>query len=376
MRLALVTETYPPEINGVAMTLRRIVAGLRRRGHAVEVIRPRRDHEIEAPVMPDDATFLVPSVPLPFYPELKLGLPTATRLAARWRQRRPDVVHVATEGLLGLSALRAARDRRIPVTSSYHTRFDLFSLHYGWAKVLAPAIRSYMRSFHARATCTMVPSPDVLQTLAADGIRNGRVVGRGVDSALFHPGRRTEGMRSRWGIDDDALAVISTSRLAAEKNLHVTVEAFRAIREHVPDARLVLVGGGPLQSDLEGIEGTVLVGPVEHADVGAHLAAADLFLFPSTTETFGNVLPEAMACGLAAVAYDYAAAAMHIEHGANGIAVPFDEDAAFVREAVGLAQEPARRRAIGDAAAATAAGIGWSRIVGAFEALAEEAVRR
>lgn len=375
MRLTLVTETYPPEINGVAMTLGRLVAGLRRRGHRVGVVRPRQDHERGAPEQPDDDTLLVGSLPLPLYPELRLGLPGATRLAAHWRRRRPHVVHVATEGLLGLSALIAARARRLPLTSSYHTRFDLFSRHYGLARVLAPAIRGYLRSFHAHASCTMVPSPDVRQALTADGLRNCRVVGRGVDLDLFHAGRRAERMRRRWEVSDDALVLISTSRLAPEKNLPLTAEAFRAVRARVPGARLVLVGGGPLTEEMRGVEGAVLVGPVPHEEVGAHLAAADLFLFPSLTETFGNVLSEAMACGLPAVAFHYAAAGMHLVNDQNGIAVPVGNERLFVDEAVRLAESPALRRRLGTAASARAATMGWPRIVDSFVGLARDAMR-
>ena len=362
--MVLVTETYPPEINGVAMTLDRLVTGLRERGHDVTVVRPRQRHEHERDTAQDER--LQPSIPLPFYNALRLGLPTHGAPYPVAGEERPDVVHIATEGFLGISALRAALHRRIPVISSYHTRFDDFGRHYGLG-FLGPALRAHLKSFHNKTQATLVPSPSIRDSLVTQGFRHCHVLGRGLDAKHFHPARRREGKRAAWGMGEEDPILICTSRLAPEKNLGLALRAFDAVRERVPGARLVLVGSGPLQERLRGQSGVVVVGAVPHDEVGAHLSAADVFLFPSETETFGNVLTEAMACGLATVSYDYAASAMHVQHGRNGLQVELGDADGFVREAVRVAEDGALRRRLGVAARNTAAALDWDHIVAQFE---------
>lgn len=367
------TETYPPEINGVAMTLEHLVTGLRERGHTVTVVRPRQHHERARRPGPHGDR-LQPSIPLPFYPVLRLGLPTQSAPFPVAGPHRPDVVHIATEGFLGIRALRAARHRRIPVTSGYHTRFDDYGRHYGIG-FLATPLRAHLRSFHNKTRFTMVPSTSQRAALERQGFRNCRVVGRGLDATTFHPGRRAEGMRASWGIGEDHPVLIATSRLAPEKNVGLVLRAFDAARERVPEARLVLVGSGPLQPSLQGRDGTVVVGAVPHAEVGAHLAAGDLFLFPSETETFGNVLTEAMASGTATVSYDYAASGMHVRDSVNGLKVPLGDEEGFVRAVVRAATDAGLRRRLGRAARATAERLDWAHVVTAFEALLLRAAR-
>ena len=373
MRLTLVTETYPPEVNGVAMTLERLVHGMRSRGHDVRVVRPRQASDDGARA---NGEHLVASIPLPFYPELRLGLPARRALRALWRSERPDVVHVATEGFLGISARRAAADLRLPVTSSYHTNFDQFSLHYGMAKVLAPFLEAQLKTFHNRTRATLVPSPSVEERLRAAGYRNVRILGRGVDLDAFTPDRRAEHKREAWGVSEEELAIVHVGRLAPEKNLDLAIEAYRQVRARRDDARLILVGDGPSRASLEKLEGAVLVGMVPHREVGAHLASGDLFLFPSLTETFGNVLTEALACGLATVSFDYAASAAHVVHLESGLKAPFGDAAAFVHEAVRAATDEDLRRRLGAAALDTGRALGWPRVVDQFQDALARAMRR
>ncbi len=194
MRLTVVTETYPPEVNGVAMTIGHLVEGMRQRGHQVEVIRPRQADDPNSGQNKGD--FLVPGLPLPGYSELRLGLPQAWRLRRRWRQQRPDLVHVVTEGPLGWSALAAAKGLGIPATSGFHTNFDHYSTHYGFGW-LRPMVSTYLRTFHRRAQATLVPTEALAATLAGEGIPGVRVVGRGIDLALFSPQCRNEALRQK-----------------------------------------------------------------------------------------------------------------------------------------------------------------------------------
>ncbi|MDB5802404.1 MAG: glycoside hydrolase [Rhodocyclales bacterium] len=361
MKIAYITETWPPELNGVALTAARVVNHLRTRGHGVELVRPRQ----YAGDAGDAETVTVPGVPLPMYRELKFGLPARQRLLKRWRQSRPDVVHIATEGPLGWSACSAARALDIPVTSDFRTRFDEYGGIYG-VKAVVPLVRAYLRGFHNRTACTFVPTEEIATELSSQGFRNLVVSGRGVDGAAYSPFYRSESLRRSWkAIGPVALYV---GRLAAEKNLMTVVEAFEAIQIAEPTAQLVFVGDGPMREELEArCPYAIFAGYQRGSILAAYYASADMFLFPSLTETFGNVTLEAMASGLPVVAYDTAAAGVHIQDEVNGMTVAPGDQFAFVRAAVSLACDEPLRERLGEAARQTARSASWSHILADFE---------
>lgn len=373
MKLALVTETYPPEINGVAMTLSQLANGLVARGRAVEVIRPRQSKEVDHPRGSFAETngvshWLVPGMPIPLYMSLRMGLPVAPALQRRWRQDPPDVVHVATEGPLGLAALYAASRLRLPVTSSFHTNFHQYSDHYGLKAGQDVALR-YLRWFHNRTRCTMVPTDEMRSQLSASGFQRLSIMARGVDTQLFDPARRSDELRRSWGAGPQDPVLIYVGRLAAEKNLGLAVRSFLEVQAAWPSARFVLVGDGP------GAEGLKSKYPQFHyaglrrgADLAACYASADLFVFPSITETFGNVITEAMASGLVVLSYDYAAARQYLKNGENGYSAKLGDSAAFVARALEIARAPERWPAVRAAARATALTITWEAIIRRFEA--------
>lgn len=367
LRVAVVTETYPPEINGVAATIARVVEGLRGRGHEVQLVRPRQDQGEAAAAEPGFAELLMRGLPIPRYPQLKLGLPARRALLRQWTTHRPDVVHVVTEGPLGWSALQAASHLRLPVVSDFRTNFHAYSQHYGVAWLRDP-IMAYLRKFHNRTACTMVPTETLRNELRRIGFRRLRVVSRGVDTRLFDPVRRSMTLRRDWGAGDADTVVISVGRLAPEKNLGSLVDAFRAMREQDPGMRLVLVGDGPDRARLQQrCPEAIFAGVHRGEDLAMHYASADVFLFPSLTETFGNVLPEAMASGLAVVGHRYAAAAQLLQHDENGLLVPYGDNEAFVAAARSLAGRTARIQALGRAARAVATTMDWARVVAAVE---------
>src|SRR3954463_1261556 len=184
MRITIVTETWPPEINGVALTVQSLAQGLASLGHSIEVVRPRQDDEAAATIAGLDHV-AVPGAALPRYPGLKFGLPAHRRLHRRWKARRPDVLYVATEGPLGLTALGAARRLRIPVSTGFHTRFDDYARHYGFG-FLTPIVYAYLRRFHNHADATLVPTAELAGFLDSNRFRNARLLRRAVDTQLFH----------------------------------------------------------------------------------------------------------------------------------------------------------------------------------------------
>ena len=346
LRIACVTETYPPEVNGVAMTVARLVQALRERGHDVQVVRPRQAGDAGGVSANGHGDVLVRGMPIPRYEGLRMGLPCKRRLVRLWTRHRPDVVHIATEGPLGRSALLAARALGLPVCSEFRTNFHAYSRHYGLG-FLRGAIIAYLRRFHNATQCTMVPTRALHDELAGEGFRNLRTVARGVDVRRFDPAHRSEALRAQWGAAPGDLVVTCVGRLAPEKNLDTLLVAFEAIRRTQPRARLVLVGDGPMRPSLQArCPDAVFAGQRLGDELAAHYASADLFLFPSVTETFGNVTTEALASGLAVVAFDYAAARRLIEDGVNGSLAPLADDAAFVAQAVRTAADLARCRAL------------------------------
>jgi glycosyltransferase involved in cell wall biosynthesis len=338
MRVAIITETWPPEINGVALTVQSLARGLAALDHAVELVRPRRNETPDPACTEEFEQLQLPGAALPRYPGLRFGLPAQRRLHRHWSKRRPDALYIATEGPLGFSALGAARRLGIPACTGFHTRFDDFVTHYGFG-LLTPLVFAYLRRFHNRAAATLVPTAELVEFLGSNGFRNVRLLSRAVDTTLFHPRHRDAQLRARWGLDADDLAVVHVGRLAAEKNLGLAVRAFEAIKARHPRARFVIVGDGPARTALAARHPEVLfAGMLRGEELARHYASGDLFLFPSRSETFGNVTLEALASGLPVVAFDYGAAREHIRDDLAGARVATGDDDQFVEAAVAIAE--------------------------------------
>ena len=369
MHLALVTETYAPEINGVAMTLGRLVDGMSHRGHRVTVIRPRQRHEsprFSVTRRLAGEQIRLPGIPMPGYPQLRIGLPAGGRLRRLWRERRPDLVHIATEGPLGASAIGAALELGLPVTSSFHTHFDQYTRDYrvGW---LQPVIASWLRRVHNRTRRTFVPTRHLQQTLQAEGYENLRLLSRGVDTSLFSPARRDPELRAAWGAKPEDLVVVHVGRIAAEKNYPLLFRAFDALKAVQPRALLVLVGDGPLLSTYQRMRpDAVFTGFYTGVNLARHYASGDVYLHASHTETFGNVVTEAMASGLAVGAFDYAAAREFIVNGQQGLTCPPGDEAAFIAQAERIARSATLRHALSPAARARAELLSWDAVVDGF----------
>ncbi len=376
LRIAVVTETFPPEINGVAMTWGNLVRGLLQLGHAVQLVRPRQAAESVTQHPAELDQLLTCGVSIPNYPALRFGLLSRQRLVQLWRQNRPDIVHVVTEGPLGWCAIAAARKLQLPLTSSFHTNFHHYSKHYGIG-ILRNPIEAYLRKFHNRTLATLAPTQALANVLQERGFHNVSVLARGVAVEQFSPKLRSSALRAAWGVDDNDVVVLSVGRLAKEKNANRVLAAFAAIRLHLPTAKLVFVGDGPLQKPLQtSCPQALFTGAKTGRELGAHYASSDLFLFPSLTETFGNVIPEALASGLAVVAYAYAAAGQLITHDHNGVLVELDGEQRFVDAALALAIDSNRRNALRQAAPDSIAHLSWPTVTDSLVATLRAALNR
>ncbi len=367
MRISFVSDTYSPQANGVANTLERLVKGLRSLGHEVDVIRP-------AALACEEEGLRVPSLSLPGYKEIRFGLPMKLVLQSRWQKRRPDVIYVATEFPLGASAISAARALGIPAASGFHTNFQQYVAHYQMP-LLERATMGYLRHIHNRSTCTFVPCRDIIRELASCGFENLQLLPKGVDTKLFSPKKRSRHLRHEWGVRDGGMIGIHVGRIAAEKNLPLVVRTFLEIRQRIPDFKGVFVGDGPKLEELKREHPEFIYTGVKRGEeLAACYASADLFTFASLTETFGNVTLEAMASGLSVVAFDYAAARLHIDNGKNGYSVPFGEEEAFIEAALGAAKTD--QESIREAARRSARKVRWKKVVNRFEKQLRELVEK
>ena len=334
LRIAVVTETWPPEVNGVAMTLAKLVQGLSHRNHDVQLIRPRQT-KTDSPMSDSSLEeVLMRGMPIPRYPELKLGLPSKKTLVKTWTLRRPDVVHIATEGPLGWSALQAAKVLKLPVTSDFRTNFQSYSKHYGVGWLRKPIV-AYLRKFHNATACTMVPTRELMRTLSQNGFANLKVVSRGVDTKLFNISKRDTSLRSSWGATDDTKVLISVGRMAPEKNLDQVLKTYEALKVTGLAFKLVMVGDGPLKEQFQKRYPEIIFpGMLSQSNLAAYYASSDLFIFPSQTETFGNVTLEALASGIPVLAFDCAAARDWVQTGVNGWLVAENNPEGFADQAV------------------------------------------
>ena len=374
MHIALVTETYPPEVNGVAMTNQRLVRGLLAKGHRITLIKPRRKDA--APAEHDSMRLHeVFGIPIPNYAGLKLGLPYPGELERLFEDSMPDIVHVATEGPLGFSSLRAACKLGIPISSTFHTNFQDYCADYG-AAFAERGMMAYLRWFHNKCALTTVPDPSLIERLEADGVERLKMLGRGADTALFNPAKRDGELRRSWGADAQTPVALYVGRVAAEKDIPLTLEAWAAARKKCPNLKMVVVGDGPVRKKLERQWPQVhFAGMRYDEDLARHYASADIFIFASTSETFGNVVIEAMASGLVVITYNYAAGKQFIQSGYNGHLVPLNDRQAFIQCAENALADQSETPSIQAAARATAEDYPWAATISRFANLLQEATK-
>jgi len=379
MRIALFTDTYLPQVNGVSRTLARYLDAAVERGHTVALASPRFTGSTDSPAK---LHLDLPSLPVPFYPELRLSLPLPGSVSRGLESFDPDLVHVATEFTVGLAGSSWALDRGVPLVTSFHTDFPAYLSGYGLGGLEGLAWH-YLRRFHARALRIFCPSRATRRQLREQGFpRRLSVWSRGVDADRFHPSRRCGSVRRRLAPGADRLLVY-VGRLAPEKRLGLLLEAHRRIREQDGvdgvDGRtdLLIVGDGPEGEKLRSGagEGVHFTGYLSGRELAEAYAAGDVFAFPSDTETFGNVVLEAMASGLPVVAPSRGGVLDTVDPDRTGLLVPPGDVAAFASACRRLLMNEERRRRLGRAARAAAEARSWTavfdRLFGELRFLAE-----
>jgi len=367
MAIALVTETYWPEVNGVAMTLGRLVNGLARRGHDIQLICPEHKERNSAELPNNVLYFPVKSVPIPGYKEANLGLPSKKILKNLWLIERPEVIYVATEGPLGWYAIKEANKQGIPVVSGFHTNFHSYSKHYKLG-YLERIVKRYLVKLHNKTKSTIVPTPEQKVVLEDMGVKDVVVMGRGVDTELFSPAKRSLALRNKWGIENNEKVMVYVGRIAEEKNIELTIKSYFLLKNLEPALKFVLVGDGPLKKKLQKkYPDFIFSGMQTGESLAEHYASGDIFVFTSITETFGNVILEAMASGLGIITYDYAAGRLHIHSGENGLLAKFNDPEELLQKIKPLVQNDMLLKKLRTNAHQYAMQHDWISIVERFE---------
>lgn len=358
LRLALFTDTFTPQVNGVARTLERLVGAVERRGGSVLV---------ETVQMPDAAADArvrrAPSVPFWAYPQLRIAAPSARAAAARLARWRPTIVHATTPFGVGLAGRRAALQLGVPFVTSYHTSFAAYLQHYGLS-ALDRISWPYLRWFHNSGRRTFVPSGVVSRELEGQEFTNVRIWSRGVDLERFAPRARTREMRERMGAHDGTFVVAYVGRLAPEKGVHQAIDAMRLVRErHGERVRFAVAGDGPdaERCRTRAPEGTWFAGSLGGDELSAFYASADAFVFPSRTETFGNVVLEAMASGLPVIAPDEGAT-LELAHDGTALTFPWGDARALAGRIEWLLRDQLLCRQLRNAGLAVAGARSWDAV--------------
>lgn len=376
MRIAYCSDALPPMADGVTRTLCELVTTLR------DV---RVPFQFVSAVRPDaglawrDRVHVVPSVPFPLYPYYRIGLPLARSVDPVLDRFAPDIVHVVTPSLLGLYGLGYARRRGIPVVASFHTDFVSLFGYYG-LRSLERLGRHLARRFYGQCAVTLAPSRRQAAQLHAHGIDNVALWQRGVNPATFSPAFRSGAVREQLGADG-APILLYVGRLGREKNLPYLARAMRLLAERGAHFKLVIVGQGPLRRTLEQrVPDAHFTGHLTGEALSRVYASADVFVFPSIAETFGNVVLEAFASGLPVVGVDAGAVPELVTPNWNGLLAAPDSPATFADKVHSLLQRPADLARLGVGARVTAAQYRWPdvnrRLLEQYERLATNGRRR
>jgi phosphatidylinositol alpha 1,6-mannosyltransferase len=361
VRIALFSEVYWPMVSGVGVTLLRLTKALEQRGHEVRVY--SASYALPRGQADRPEVHRSPSIPLFLYPDVQWAFPRLRDVAEDLGRFRPDVVHVATEFALGLAGLKTARQLQLPVLASAHTDYDKYAARYGvdWALRVG---WHYLRWFYGQAYRVLCPSRIYQEHLHSRGVTHTGIWSRGVDPEEFHPRFRSQAYRQTLGLGPGDLLITYIGRIAREKNLSQLLAAWDALAPERGTAQLALVGRGPLEEEIRRrqIPGVHVLGLMHERALAEAYASADLFVFPSATETFGNSLLEAMGSGLPCLAAGAAGVLEFARHGRNAWLVAPNSATAIAHGLRRLMQNPALRHKLTEGGLATATERRWDEV--------------
>jgi phosphatidylinositol alpha 1,6-mannosyltransferase len=361
VRIALFSEVYWPMVSGVGVTLLRLTEALQARGHELRVYSAAYAVPDGGPDRPE--VHRSPSVPFFLYPDVQWAFPRMRDVVDDLSRFRPDVVHVATEFSLGIAGVKAARQLGLPIIASAHTDYDRYAARYGVTWALRAGWH-YLRWFYGQAHKVLCPSRIYEEHLHTRGVLHTGIWSRGVDPEWFHPRFRSEEYRARFGLGPDDLLVTYIGRIAREKNLELLIRAWEILAPVRGGAQLVLVGRGPLEEEIQrrAIPGVHVTGLLQGRELSAAYASADVFTFPSPTETFGNSLLEAMGSGLPSLVAGSGGVLEFSDHGSNALVVQPDSVDAIVDGLGRLLADADLRRRLADGGLATARERDWAGV--------------
>ncbi|MDG4656449.1 glycosyltransferase family 1 protein [Ectobacillus antri] len=316
MKIAIFTDTFTPQVNGVAKTLERFTRYLAQQNIEYYVFAP--ENPAEEHVMTNVKK--LKSIPLALYPECRLAIPNPIRLKRELLQFKPDIIHVATPFNMGLCGMYYAKKLNIPLVGSYHTDFDAY-LQYYKMEFFSNMLWNYLKWFHSSLQKTFVPSLETLKQLKRKGFCDLHIWSRGVDCNLYHPHYDSNIVRERYDIKEEHI-ICWVGRIAPEKDIETLTHIINKL--HIKRANSIhwlLVGDGPASADLKEActENVTFTGYLKGEDLAAIYATSSLMVFPSSTETFGNVVLESLACGTPVIGADAGGVKNIITHGKNGM---------------------------------------------------------
>ncbi|SEB98969.1 glycosyltransferase family 1 protein [Paenibacillus sp. GP183] len=359
MRIALFSDTFWPQVNGVALTLKRFTEHLEKRHISFRTFVPKINEE---DLFTNNIQCFA-SLPLLIYPECRIALPNYFTIYKQLQQFQPDLIHIATPFNIGLCGLYYARKYGVPHVASYHTHFDRY-LQYYHLQFASSLFWRYIRWFHQSCLATFVPSHETAEEMNQQGIQGLDLWKRGIDCNLFNPDKKNKAIREKYNFNERYM-LLYVGRLAPEKDLDIMID----VMKRMPDAlrsqiRWFFVGEGPMLKQLqaEAPSNATFTGYLSGEPLAELYASADLFVFPSSTETFGNVVLESLASGTPVIGARAGGVQEIIQNGKTGLLCPPRDPDAFIRAIVNMLERPERLTDFGHEGRAYASTQSWETI--------------
>lgn len=359
MKIAIFTDTYTPDVNGVAKTLARFTTFLKNKAIEFRVFVPKSSQENQV----QDQIHAYPSLPFLLYPECRLAFPNLAEIKAELNEFNPDIIHVATPFSMGLAGLHFSKKLNIPIVGSYHTDFDKYLEHYN-LQVFTFVLWKYLKWFHQSLEKIFVPSQDTKARLKKYQFKNLAIWPRGVDRSIFHPNHRTDQVRQKYQINEKYI-LLYVGRLAPEKDVMILPEIAAQLPAHLKDnVHWLIVGDGPLKANLAKVapSNMTFTGFLAAEQLVQAYATADLFVFPSASETFGNVVLESLACGVPVIGANVGGVRTIIQHNQTGILCQEKNSHQFVSAIVRMLSDPQLRVTMAEAGIKYAQSQSWEQI--------------